>query len=73
MVESDKLPETLVSSPSMFSVFKGKAPKFIYVNVDTSGPHVNILFKESPFLERRRSARLHTAYNGGKVRYDHPT
>ena len=49
MVESDKLPETLVSSPSMFSIFKGKTSKFIYVNVDTSGPHVNILFKESPF------------------------
>ncbi len=49
LVESAKLPETLVSSPSMFSIFKGKTSKFIYVNVDTSGPHVNILFKESPF------------------------
>ncbi len=49
LVESDKLPETLVSSPNMFSLFKGKTSKFIYVNVDTSGPHVNILFKESPF------------------------
>ena len=49
LVESDKLPETLVSSPSMFSLFKGKTSKFIYVSVDTSGSHVNILFKESPF------------------------
>jgi hypothetical protein len=49
LVESEKLPETLVSSPSLFSLFKGKTSKFIYVNVDTSGKHVNILFKESPF------------------------
>jgi acyl-[acyl-carrier-protein]-phospholipid O-acyltransferase/long-chain-fatty-acid--[acyl-carrier-protein] ligase len=49
LVESEKLPETLVSSSSLLSLFKGKTSKFIYVNVDTSGKHVNILFKESPF------------------------
>jgi acyl-[acyl-carrier-protein]-phospholipid O-acyltransferase/long-chain-fatty-acid--[acyl-carrier-protein] ligase len=49
LVEAEKLPETLVSSPGLFSLFKGKTSKFIYVDVDTSGRNVNILFKESPF------------------------
>ncbi|HEX2580085.1 MAG TPA: MFS transporter [Rhabdochlamydiaceae bacterium] len=49
MVESEKLPDALISAPSMFDLFKEKSRKLIYVNVDTSGPRVNILFKESPF------------------------
>lgn len=47
LVESEKLPETLISSPSLFSLFKGKT--FIYVDVDTSNRHVNISFSERPF------------------------
>jgi len=49
LVESEKLPETLISSPSLFSLFKGKSKKFIYVDVDKSHRQVNISFNERPF------------------------
>jgi acyl-[acyl-carrier-protein]-phospholipid O-acyltransferase/long-chain-fatty-acid--[acyl-carrier-protein] ligase len=49
LVESEKLPETLISSPSLFGLFKGKARKFIYVDIDTSHRNVNISLSERPF------------------------
>jgi acyl-[acyl-carrier-protein]-phospholipid O-acyltransferase/long-chain-fatty-acid--[acyl-carrier-protein] ligase len=46
LVESDKLPEALTSSSSLFDMFKGKEGKFIYVDVDRSNRQVTITFKE---------------------------
>ncbi len=47
LVESEKLPETLVkTSPRLFGLFEGKTTKFIYVDIDTSGRHVIISFKD---------------------------
>jgi acyl-[acyl-carrier-protein]-phospholipid O-acyltransferase/long-chain-fatty-acid--[acyl-carrier-protein] ligase len=49
LVELEKLPEGLMSAPSLFSLFKGKESKFIYVDVDTSDHKAIIHFKENAF------------------------
>jgi acyl-[acyl-carrier-protein]-phospholipid O-acyltransferase/long-chain-fatty-acid--[acyl-carrier-protein] ligase len=47
LVESERLPETLLStSPGLFGMFRGKTTKLIYVDVDMSGRHVMISFKD---------------------------
>ncbi len=44
VVEAEKLPEVLIAPASLFGLFKGKSPQFIYVDVDTSRHEVLVSF-----------------------------